>query len=214
MYKIITKVVNIFRQAFNCWNFLIDHFILDSNNQLLVRRIKVLCIPLNANNTKIEPIAMKKLEVWWHLINFIYKDIAQFAVDVVMPFLSFCFGPLGDTPLMSIKMEMDTPSPGKRFVKTKIAGIDALFQLLVVNRSELIPRSRILEEKLPHCVNQATFAQMYKSFIHSVIEAIYILEHLTGNNFKDRKQAAVTLWNNLMKHVEKATQEIEVRQQI
>lgn len=176
----------------------------------MAKRIKVICIPLNANNSKIESISLKKLEVWWHLINFVYKDISQFATEILMPFLGFCFGPLGDTPLMSIKMQISCPSPGKRFNKTKTASIDALLQLLAFDRTIFQNRPLILDERLHKCISQSTFSSLYKTFIHSVIEAIYILEHMTEESIESRKQTASLLWINLVKHVNGVPKEIKV----
>ena len=41
------------------------------------RRVKLLMQVFNINNAKIEAIAMKKLDIWWHFVNKLGKKAPQ-----------------------------------------------------------------------------------------------------------------------------------------
>ncbi|CAD1476498.1 unnamed protein product, partial [Heterotrigona itama] len=189
------------RQAFLSWKLLVDNFALDPLELATPRRIKLLCIPLNAKNSKTELIALTKLEVWWHVIIKLYKDISKFVNPVITQFLNFCFGPLGDTPLLSSKFDV-VASPGKRFFKTKIVSMDVLCQLLVKKQEN--HTTQILEERLPHPISDAIFQECYKSIIHSVGEALLILSQLTDAEMKNRYQLGKILWTSLIAYIQES----------
>ncbi|XP_076293103.1 uncharacterized protein LOC143215143 [Lasioglossum baleicum] len=196
------------RQAFLSWKLLVDNFALDPQELATARRVKLLCVPLNAKNSKSELIALTKLEVWWHVIIKLYKDISKFVNPVIAQFLNFCFGPLGDTPLMSLKFEI-VASPGKRFYKTKIIAVDALCQLLVTKQENSTVFSPILEERLPHSLTNATFQECYKYFIHSVGEAWLVLSQLTDAEMKNRHQLGKTLWSSLVNYIQESNTQLQ-----
>ncbi|KAK1129475.1 hypothetical protein K0M31_019201 [Melipona bicolor] len=189
------------RQAFLSWKLLVDNFALDPQELATPRRIKLLCIPLNAKNSKTELIALTKLEVWWHVIIKLYKDISKFVNPVITQFLNFCFGPLGDTPLLSSKFDV-VASPGKRFFKTKIVSMDVLCQLLVKKQEN--HTTQILEERLPHPISDAIFQECYKNIIHSVGEALLILSQLTDAEMKNRYQLGKILWTSLIAYIQES----------
>lgn len=197
------------RQAFLSWRLLIDNFALDHQELATARRIKLLCIPLNTKNSKTELIALTKLEVWWHLIIKLYKDIAKFATPVITQFLNYCFGPLGDTPLLSSKFDV-VASPGKRFFKTKIVAVDALCQLVITKEDLFAVCAPMLEERLSHAISDEVFQECSKSIIHSVGEALLILGQLTDQEMKYRFQLGKTLWANLMIYIKNIKLEIKV----
>ncbi|KYN04288.1 Telomere-associated protein RIF1 [Cyphomyrmex costatus] len=188
------------RQAFLSWRLLIDNFALDHQELATTRRIKLLCIPLNAKNSKTELIALTKLEVWWHLIVKLYRDIGKFANPVITQFLNYCFGPLGDTPLLSSKFDV-VASPGKRFFKTKAIAVDALGQLLVAKEDLATVCSPMLEERLPHAISYDVFRECSKSIIHSIAEVLLILAQITDKEMKYRFQLGKTLWTSLMIYI-------------
>ncbi|XP_014479812.1 PREDICTED: telomere-associated protein RIF1-like isoform X2 [Dinoponera quadriceps] len=188
------------RQAFLSWKLLIDNFALDYQELATARRIKLLCIPLNAKNSKTELISLTKLEVWWHLIIKLYKDITQFVTPVITQFLNFCFGPLGDTPLLSSKFNV-VASPGKRFLKTKLVAVDALYQLIVSRGENSTVCAAMLEERLPHVITHPVFQECSKSITHSIGEAILILGQLTDQEMKNRFQLGKILWTSLMIYI-------------
>ncbi|CAL7933927.1 unnamed protein product [Xylocopa violacea] len=194
------------RQAFLSWKLLVDNFALDSQELATARRIKLLCIPLNAKNSKTELIALTKLEVWWHVIIRLYKDISKFVNPVITQFLNFCFGPLGDTPLLSSKFDV-VASPGKRFFKTKVVAVDALCQLLVTKQENHTVFSPILEERLPHSISDTVFQECYKSIMHSVGEALLVLSQLTDAEMKNRYQLGKVLWTSLVNYVQESKME-------
>ncbi|XP_076766359.1 uncharacterized protein LOC143433108 isoform X2 [Xylocopa sonorina] len=194
------------RQAFLSWKLLVDNFALDPQELATARRIKLLCIPLNAKNSKTELIALTKLEVWWHVIIRLYKDISKFVNPVITQFLNFCFGPLGDTPLLSSKFDV-VASPGKRFFKTKVVAVDALCQLLVTKQENHTVFSPILEERLPHSISDTVFQECYKSIMHSVGEALLVLSQLTDAEMKNRYQLGKILWTSLVNYVQESKME-------
>ncbi|EFN87937.1 Telomere-associated protein RIF1 [Harpegnathos saltator] len=188
------------RQAFLSWKLLIDNFALDYQELATARRIKLLCIPLNAKNSKTELIALTKLEVWWHLIIKLYKDIAQFVTPVITQFLNFCFGPLGDTPLLSSKFDV-IGSPGKRFLKTKLVAMDALYQLVVSREENSTVCASMLEERLPHAISYTVFQECSKTITHSIGEALLILGQLVDQEMKNRYQFGKMLWTSLIAYI-------------
>ena len=186
-----------------------DNFALDPQELATARRIKLLCIPLNAKNSKNELIALTKLEVWWHVIIKLYKDISKFVNPVITQFLNFCFGPLGDTPLLSSKFDI-VASPGKRFFKTKLVAVDALCQLLVTKQENHAVFFPILEERLPHSISHSVFRECYKSIIHSVGEALLVLSQLTDAEMKNRYQLGKILWTSLVNYIQESKVEKKV----
>ncbi|XP_076381807.1 uncharacterized protein LOC117222982 isoform X1 [Megalopta genalis] len=196
------------RQAFLSWKLLVDNFALDPHELATARRIKLLCVPLNAKNSKSELIALTKLEVWWHVIIKLYKDISDFVNPVITQFLNFCFGPLGDTPLISSKFEI-VASPGKRFYKTKIIAVDALCQLLVSRQENNAVFSPVLEERLPHALPGSLFQECYKCFIHSIGEAWLVLSQLTDAEMKNRHQIGKILWSSLVNYIQESRTEVK-----
>ncbi|XP_046597042.1 telomere-associated protein RIF1 isoform X1 [Neodiprion lecontei] len=191
-FKSVDTVVR--RQAFLSWNLIVDNFALDEQELATVRRIKLLCIPLNAKNSKTEMMTMTKLTVWWHLIYKLFKHIEKFTSPVLTQFLNFCFGPLGDTPLLSSKFNV-VPSPGKRFYKTKFIAIDALLQLLSANEKDLELTKSSLEEKLPSPVSAEVFKLCYKTFVHCVGEAMLALTHM---ELETRGEIIAVFWKTLL----------------
>lgn len=155
-------------------------------------------------------IALTKLEVWWHLIIKLNKDITKFATSVIAQFLNYCFGPLGDTPLLSSKFDV-VASPAKRFFKTKVVAVDALYQL-IIGKEERTVRSfaPMLEERLPQPISDAVFQECSKSIIHSVGEVLLILGQLTDQEMKNRYQLGNTLWTNLMMYIKNIKLETKV----
>lgn len=186
-----------------------DNFALDMKELATSRRIKLLCVPLIAKNSKSELIALTKLEVWWYLITKLYPNILKFAEPVITQFLNFCFGPLGDTPLLSTKVDV-IASPGKRFHKTRLVAIDALLQLIVQKQEDRKAFPLTLEERLPHPIVEELFKDCYKAFLHSVGEAIIIIVQLNEIDVKDREEVIKVLLRNLMRYVRSTNAESKV----
>ncbi|XP_012258410.2 telomere-associated protein RIF1 isoform X1 [Athalia rosae] len=197
-FKSVDTVVR--RQAFVSWKLIVDNFALDENELATTRRVKLLCIPLNAKNSKTEAMTLTKLEVWWHLIIKLYKHIQKFANPVLTQFLNFCFGPLGDTPLMSSKFNV-IPSPGKRFSKSKIVGVDALLQLLTQNPENLNKLDCPLKERITAALSSEVFQECFKPLIHSVGEAILSLASVSHEELQTRDEVIAILWRSLLTQV-------------
>lgn len=202
MYKLIIFNFPPYRQAFKAWKELIDNFALDTL-ELTPRRIKLLCTPMNANNSKTEMLILTKHEVWWHLVIKIYPIIDKFVDQVLSQFLNFCFGPLGDTPLLSTKCDI-VASGGKRFVKARMLSVDSLLQLLVLDRVDRGNIPLILDERLPLAVPNAVFQSCYKSFFHCVGEAIFVVNDLTDSELDNRANLIKMLWHNSTHHIEQS----------
>lgn len=79
-------------RAFYCWKVLIDNFSSETNEVYINKRLKLLLIPLCANNAKVEEIAIAKLKTWWHLIYCFHRKLTKFSEIILNPFLDFCFG--------------------------------------------------------------------------------------------------------------------------
>lgn len=203
-FKSIDTVVR--RQAFLSWKLIVDNFALDEQELATPRRVKLLCIPLNAKNSKTEVMTLTKMDVWWHLILKLYNHIQTFSESVLTPFLNFCFGPLGDTPLMSSKYNV-IASPGKRFPQTKIAAVDALMQLLTDDKDDLDLVKSSLEERLPAPVSDTLFQKCFKPFIHSSGEALLALAQVTHVGSDTRMRTSEILWRTLFARVKKITNE-------
>lgn len=201
---------NIRKQAFYSWKLLVDNFALDPQELASARRIKLLCIPLIAKNSKTELIAFAKFEVWWHLIVKIYNDLPKVINAVLIPFLNFCFGPLGDTPLLSSKLDI-CASPGKRFHKTKLASLDALLQFLLGTESSVNGVfASVLEERIPHAVTTQVFQDSYKTFTHSVFEAFLIIGQFEETEISNRYLVSTTLWKNLITKLDECESKVSI----
>lgn len=202
-FKSVDTVVR--RKAFLSWKLIVDNFALDEQELATARRVKLLCIPLNAKNSKTESMTLTKLEVWWHLIYRLYNHVGKFTNPVLTQFLNFCFGPLGDTPLLSSKFNV-IASPGKRFSKTRLVAIDALLQLLTDNKEDLkLVKSSLvkssLEERIPAPVTSEVFQECFKAFIHSVGEACLSLAQFVHRELETRGQIISILWKTLLARI-------------
>lgn len=91
-------------EAFLSWRALIEIF--SRNNELLApKRIRLVCIPLKASQSKTAVIAVSKFQVWWYLICTIHANLDEFIETIIQPFLVFCFGPINATPLFCTVMQ-------------------------------------------------------------------------------------------------------------
>ncbi|XP_014220188.1 telomere-associated protein RIF1 [Trichogramma pretiosum] len=188
------------RQAFVSWKALIDNFALDQRELATSRRIKLLCVPLNAKNSKTEDMMLTKLEVWWHLIYKIYPSLGECTESVLEPFLSTCFGPFSKKPLFIHKSDENVPL-GKKFLKTQIFAINAFIQLIVntENQSKIpnfAPKVDIISP-----VNNFIFEKMYKVFFNCLAEIIVLLIDIPSDVF-NKPTLCKILWENLVKRVE------------
>ncbi|KAJ8683442.1 hypothetical protein QAD02_019234 [Eretmocerus hayati] len=189
------------RQAFLSWKLLIDNFALNQRELATSRRIKLLCVPLNAKNSKTELMVLTKLEVWWHLINKIYPSITECIDTILIPYLTLCFGPFDEKPLFVQKND-NTVSLGKKFAKTQIFAIETFLQL-IANKEDLSEVSHlIVQEKVPNSVGSAVFERIYKIFIHCIGEIIIILGLLPVEDFNEKVLACKVIWKSLMRRIE------------
>ena len=191
----------IFRQAFLSWKLLIDNFALDQRELATARRIKLLCVPLIAKNSKTEAMIITKLEVWWHLIYKVYPSIVECTDTVLVPFLSACFGPFGDKPLFVQKTDSNV-CLGKKFPSTQIFAIDAFMQLIVDKENLPKVSYRVVQEILPSPVNNSVFETNYKIFIHCFGESVLSLALLRSEDSKKGLEISQVLWKNLIKRIE------------
>ncbi|KAK0174305.1 hypothetical protein PV327_010970 [Microctonus hyperodae] len=194
------------KEAFESWKYLIDNFALDPAELATSRRIKLLCIPLNAKNSKTEMIAVSKLETWWHLIAKLYPNVDKLLNQVIGQFLNFCFGPLGDTPLLSTKCDV-VASPGKRFHNTKLLAVDALLQLLIQESMDRLRIPCFIKERIPTAVSSVVFQECYKSFFHCVSEAVLMIHELKENELNNRDKLNEMLWSNLLLYIQQSSSE-------
>lgn len=194
------------KQAFLCWKTLMDNFALNPTELSSNRRIKLLCIPLTAKNSKVESLAMVKLETWWHLIIKLDPQSTEFLQQVINGFLEFCFGPLGDTPLLSTQIDSSgiIASQGKRFHKTRVLGVDALLQLLVRRKKDRESITLSLKERLPDAITNTVFKSIYKRLFHSVGEALLLITNLNDFDLKNRDKLCNILWSNLVEYIEES----------
>lgn len=79
-------------RAFLCWNELIENFALETNANCIIKRVKLVIIPLKLNNAKSEDAAAAKFCTWWLLIRKFKPQLDIFASDILIPFLHFVFG--------------------------------------------------------------------------------------------------------------------------
>ncbi|XP_034840376.1 telomere-associated protein RIF1-like [Maniola hyperantus] len=148
-------------RAFLCWNAIIDNFSKEPNEALLDKRLKLLMVPLTANNAKIEETALAKLKTWWYLITCFEAKLDKYLELVVMPFLIFCFGRPGGNVLI----------PGKICAKTKIESVQAFINIIGHSQCEgCVPLPR-LNTKL---LNTKLLVNHYRHWIHSISSAIRI----------------------------------------
>ncbi|XP_058802826.1 uncharacterized protein LOC131670866 [Phymastichus coffea] len=188
------------KQAFLSWKLLIDNFALDQHELATTRRIKLLCTPLNAKNSKTEVMVLTKLEVWWHLIYKVYPSISECVDSVLIPFLNMCFGPFGDKPLFTQKSDSNV-SLGKKFPKTQLFAVNALVQLIVDKKNESTAMLSMIQEKLPSPVNSAVFESKYKIFIHCFGEVLLSLSLLPDEEVQNKSLIPKIIWDSLIKRI-------------
>ncbi|XP_023935053.2 telomere-associated protein RIF1 [Bicyclus anynana] len=107
------------RRAFLCWDALINVFSKETNEAMLKKRLKLLMVPLTANNARVEEIVLAKFNTWWHLIRSFESKIDKFLEVILMPFLNFCFG-----------MPGNVFTPGKISEKVKIRCVEAFINIV------------------------------------------------------------------------------------
>ncbi|XP_008545968.1 uncharacterized protein LOC103570131 [Microplitis demolitor] len=193
-------------QAFRAWKLLIENFAIDPTQLAIPRRIKLLCIPLNANNNKTESIALAKFEVWRYLIIKLSSKPDMSLTQVVTQFLNFCFGPLGDTPLLSTKSGIQS-SPGKRFIKARKWAVDSLLQLLVSNPQGRLTITVDYTDNIP-AITQELFQESFKSYIHSAGEACLLIND-SEFVFENRETLNRILWQSLVGFINQSTDELK-----
>lgn len=76
-------------RAFHCWKVLAENFIGEKKND---KRIRLLLIPLESNNAKVEEVALAKFYCWWHVIKCFKTIIKTTNKELLIKFLHFCFG--------------------------------------------------------------------------------------------------------------------------
>lgn len=185
---------------------MIDTFISDTTKLVTSKRVHLLSTPLIESNTKSEEIALCKMEVWWYLIVKLQPHTSQIIHQIIEPFLEFCFGPFGDTPLLSRKYDL-IPSPGKQFAKTQIASIDALLQMLIVREEDRFLIVPTLADRLATTLSDTIFRKCYKSIIHSFSEAVLLLADMSEDDVVNRDRLNKILWSNLMHYALQSSQE-------
>ncbi|XP_071446237.1 telomere-associated protein RIF1-like [Hetaerina americana] len=92
-----TSNVDTKKEAFNCWNSLVINFALEQSVLSSDRRVKLLTIPLRANNCRNGEVAMIKMNVWWNIIKLMKSDVTNFSDMVLTPFLGFCYGSISES---------------------------------------------------------------------------------------------------------------------
>lgn len=183
------------------WKVLIDNFSMDQRELATNRRIKLLCTPLHAKNSKTETMVLTKLEVWWHLICRIYPSLSELVDTVLWPYLTTCFGPFSETPLFAQKSEPNV-ALGKKFIPTQLFAVDTFLQLIVTKEDQLeLPASNV--QKLPDTVGNSVFEKMHKVLIHCFGEIVLILAQLPEKEYPANKlKVCEILWDNLIKRIE------------
>lgn len=190
------------RQAFVSWKVLIDNFALDQRELATNRRIKLLCVPLNAKNSKTELMVLTKLEVWWHLIYKVYPSIGECIDTVLVPFLTMCFGPFGDKPLFVQKTDSNV-SLGKKFPKTQVFALHTFMQLIVDKEDfAKISSSFVVQDVLPNPVSSSVFESIYKIFIHCFGEILLSLGLSSDHGVTHKAEIYSILWDSLIKRIE------------
>lgn len=192
-----------YRQAFLSWKVLIENFALDQRELATNRRIKLLCTPLHAKNSKTESMVLTKLEVWWHLICKIYPSLSELVDSVLMPYLTTCFGPFNNNKPLFIQKTEANVSLGKKFVPTQLYAIDTFLQLIVsVEDGKELISSNV--QKVSGPVGNSIFEKMYKVFIHCFGEIIVILSQLPekDEHFRNKTKVCEVLWDSLIKRIE------------
>lgn len=170
-------------RAFQCWKVLIDNFSSELNEAYVNKRIKLLIIPLRANNAKVEEVALAKLDAWWHLIRKFHTKIDKFTDFVVLPFLHFCFGkPLSGKPM----------APGQMSFKIKRQCVQSLVEIaghVNCKGCVTIPRlsSKLITVKL--------LANHWNDWIHCLSSAIEILAQ---SEDESATQQATCLWKAIV----------------
>ncbi|CAH0406408.1 unnamed protein product [Chilo suppressalis] len=79
-------------RAFQCWDILISNFHKETNEAHIVKRLRLLIIPLKSNNAKVEETILAKLNTWWHLLRCFHNKMDKFIDEILISFLHFCFG--------------------------------------------------------------------------------------------------------------------------
>ncbi|KAG6442762.1 telomere-associated protein RIF1 isoform X2 [Manduca sexta] len=79
-------------KAFHCWSVLINIFSKETNEHCIMKRLKLLIIPLKLNNAKVEETAIAKFEAWWLLITKFRTKLDKVFDSMLIGFLHFCFG--------------------------------------------------------------------------------------------------------------------------
>lgn len=185
-------------KSFVCWRKLIEVF--GSEGQLLYpKKIKLIIMPLTATPSKTPELASAKFDCWIYLINHISTDLCVDPHLCLIPYLLFCFGPIGDTPLLGHKQNLPATYPGKLYVEIRLPVVLALITLLgppTLSIQALI-KERKLPETRPSMDMVRCFPNCRSEIIYSCAEATILIYNV--HNISLNQQAALTrnLWENL-----------------
>lgn len=91
--------------------------------------MKLLLIPLRANNCKAERVAIEKFNTWWLLIRKIDTHIQYLIDDVLKPFITFCFLPI-QVPAGGPKKDNNEIYLGHKFSEIIPYLLDSLLQII------------------------------------------------------------------------------------
>lgn len=185
-------------KSFVCWRKLIEVF--GNEGQLLYpKKIKLIIMPLTATPSKTQELASAKFDCWAYLMNHISTGLCEDPLLCFTPFLQFCFGPIGDTPLVSYKQNLPATYPGKLYTELRLPVVLVLINLLgpLNELTASLMRDRNLPYNRPALDIVKAFSYCRMEIVYSCAEATMLI--YAAHNLTPHLQTVLTrnLWMNL-----------------
>ncbi|XP_053674862.1 telomere-associated protein RIF1 [Anopheles nili] len=205
--------LSIREQSFDCWRLLVEIFA--KNKQInILKRVKLICIPLKSSKSKTEAIALKKFDIWWFLLCHLRSQLTSMVDTIFEPFIYFCFGPTFKTPLCYYFDEsyQEYGAPGKMYQSIKQLSAIALIHLLGTVPDickTLLNCPNNTDSKLPFsfetfssenglCISSLLFSMKSKLIIDSCIECTVLFAEMKHLDYLSLNRC---LWNNLIDRI-------------
>ncbi|XP_046390624.1 telomere-associated protein RIF1 isoform X2 [Ischnura elegans] len=197
-----TSNVETKKEAFNCWNSLLLNFALEHSVLSSEKRVKLLTIPLKANNSRNGDVALVKLNVWWNTIRLLKSDVGNYADMIFSPFLAFCYGNASESTTTNGSGRLNSSNAGEACAKLypvlRAPSLHALCEIL--SKSAKLPMPAALAKDLaipplgePPIVSPKLFCSLSRLLIHCLGEAV----NLEGQDTK-LMPYVIHCWNSLL----------------
>lgn len=185
-------------KSFLCWRKLIEIFANEGQLQH-TKRVKLITVPLQTTASKNVDLATAKFACWWYLVNSISTEMCEDPTRCFVHFLNFCFGPLGELPLVSYVKNSAAVSPGKLYAEMKLTVVVALVRIMgpASPATAAMRLERQMDDLRPKLNMSKVFTMCRREIIHSCAEATVLVFSVYKLGMDKQLALTKNIWENL-----------------